>query len=346
MSFISSIRKALGKGTADQTEAIRPPESGVKNDNMPRREEREESEASLQPECPVYEYIKSHTHDGRLADDFQIPWIQSGWAPGAQDGVFLYHMMPLQPDPDREEMILKALKMMSDEANGEHIDAVFSIFEEIDKNTSIVRLFDEIIGIIAANQADLSLGNLLNFGDWLICNGISLLSVKLGLSVLSAFTVPFVEEVMTEFGVYDEFTYYAARVLPRTNWKNGNDELYHLAKNVHGWGRIHAVEYLRPDTPEIRDWLLYEGADNEVMPQYSADICLQKAGAEKRLDSALSAREYEAIGKLIQIALESGPRPGITDEDRILPKFLDKGKEFPIDPALRQTILTALKKEK
>lgn len=201
-----------------------------------------------------------------------------------------------------------------------------------------MRLFDEIIRVMVTNQANLNLENIVGYGDWLICNGISLMSVKLGLTVLAPFQVPFVEEVMTEFGVYDEFTYYAARVLSRPHWPNGNEELFRLAKNVRGWGRVHAVESLRPETPEIRDWLLYEGADNSILPQYSADICLQKAGAESRLDADLTAGKFAAIGKLIQAALEPGPCPGVTDAERILPKFLAKGEKYPIDPALRKRI--------
>ena len=93
-------------------------------------------------------------------------------------------------------------------------------------------------------------------------------------------------DLATEFGVYEEFTYYAARILSRSSWEKGNDELFILAQNTRGWGRIHAVDYLRAETQEIRDWLLYYGADNTVIPQYSADVCLQKAEAGKRLESS------------------------------------------------------------
>ena len=337
MALFSWIKNALNKPEEEKTEDARSQESDTKQEEPVSLEE--EPAALPRPECPIYEYIKSHTQDGRLPEDFRIPWIGGLWAPGAQDGVFLYHMAPLSSDPDREQKILQALKMMSSEDNGDHIQEVFQIFEKIEKDTSIVRLFDEIIRIILANQADLNFGNLLNFGDWLICNGVSLLSVKLGLTVIAPFSAPFVEEVMTEFGVYDEFTYYAARVLSLKYWQNGNEKLFDLAKNVRGWGRIHAVEYLQPETQEIRDWLLYEGADNDILSQYAADTCLQKAGAEERLDANITAEEFAAIGKLIQAALEPGPCPGVTDAERILPKYLAKEKEFPIDPALKQLIL-------
>ena len=87
--------------------------------------------------------------------------------------------------------------------------------------------------------------------------------------------------------------------------------------------------------------VLFEGADNNVLGQYSADTCLQKSGAESRLDGDLSAEEHEAIGKLIRAALEPGPCPGVTDVD-ILSKFLVKGKEFPVDLNLRQMIFDNL----
>ena len=358
MALFSSIKKALGidseKSKSEEIHNL-PEENKHKENRIMTKENKTmeesqteedlhgvESKTVLRPECSIYDYIKAHTKDGCIAKDFEIPWICDEWAPGAKDGVLLYHTAPLQPDPAREEEILKALRMMSEEDNGQYAKAVFGIFEKIEEKDSIIKLFDEIIRLIASHQTELNLGNLLNFGDWLICQGVTLLSVKLGLTVIAAFNVPFVEEVMTEFGVYDEFTYYAARVLSRNTWENGNEELFRLAKNVRGWGRIHAVRYIRPETPEIRDWLLYEGADNEILSQYSADICLQKAGAEGRLDSTLSQREFEAIGKLIETALESGPCPGITDGERILPKYLAKEKEFPIDLRLRQKILDSI----
>lgn len=330
MILRSLFKKAVENVPKEETDGV----------SLPATEK--ESGVVPQPECSIYEYIRKHTKNGGVDADFRIPWLQGNWAPGAQDGVFLYHMAPLQPDPDREQKILKALTMMSDEESGQYTGEIFAIFDEIEEKTSIVRLFDEINRIIAEHQAELNLGNLLNFGDWLISYGVSLLSVKLGLTVLAGFHVPFVEEVMMEFGVYDEFTYYAARVLSRETWENGNAELFRLSRNVHGWGRIHAVAYLRPETQEMRDWLLYEGADNDVMSQYSADTCLQKAGAASRLDSNLSVREFEAIGKLIQAALEPGPCPGVTDGTQILTKYLERGKDFSIDPALRQRILESL----
>ncbi len=300
--------------------------------------------SAAKPCSSIYEYILRNTDNGRLPEGFRIPWLQDMWAPGAHDGMVLNHMLPIgfTHDSERDRKILAALKLMASDNNGSHVEEIFAIFEELDQKDSIVRLYDPIVRIIAEHQAEMNLHTLLQFGDYLICKGTSLLAVKLGLSVISPFNVPFVEEVMTEFGVYDEFTYYAARTLSRNNWPKGNEELFSLAKGVKGWGRIHAVEWLKPDTREIRDWLLYEGADNAIIPQYSANICLQKAEAMKRLDGDLTAKEYEAIGKLIRESLEQGPCRGVTHGEQLLPKYIAKAGKFRTDPEVFRLIAEAV----
>ena len=194
---------------------------------------------------------------------------------------------------------------------------------------------------IGMHATQLNLRALADYADYLITYGTSSLAVKLGLIILAGFNFQFIEEVMLTFGAYDEFTYFAARTLSQPNWRNGNKQLFDLAKNVYGWGRIHAVEYLKPDSQEIRDWLLYEGSENDIISQYSADVCLQKAGVQERLSSiaSLSKREFDAIGKLIGYTLEDGPCPGITDADQILPMYLKAAADYPIDRTLIQKIL-------
>ena len=290
---------------------------------------------------PIYEYIITNTKDGRLPEGFRIPWQVSVWAPGAHDGVLLNHMVPLEADPNREKEILDALKLMSSEEYGYYADQIMKTFEELDNELGIVRLCNEIDRIIIEHQQELNLTNMLNFSDWILCYGISLLAIKLALTILCVYPVPFVEEVMMEMGVYDEFTYYSVRTLAQPEWPNGNDEIFTLAKSVSGWGRIHAVEWIEPATQEIQDWLLYEGAENTVHGQYSANICLVKAGAEKRLDGPLSAKEYEAIGKLICASLESGPCRGVTRGDYLLPKYIGKAKDFQTDHYTIKLILQA-----
>ena len=293
------------------------------------------------PNTSIYLYLKAQleVNGGHLPRGFKIPWLVDHWAPGGADGVSLYHMQPLQEDRIREQTILKALKLISEENNMRFHSTIMSMFEQLNSQTSIVRLSNEINGLIGRYAAQLDMVALAGYADYLITYGTSLLAVKVGLTILAGFNYDFIEEVMLTFGAYDEFTYFAVRTFSQPTWENGNKLIFQLAQNVYGWGRIHAVSYLQPDSQVIKNWLLYEGAKNDILPQYSADDCLQKSGVKERLNSTLSHIEFEAIGVLIGYALEEGPCSGITDADQILPKYLMAAADHPIDRTLIQMIL-------
>ena len=95
-------------------------------------------------------------------------------------------------------------------------------------------------------------------------------------------------------------------------WENGNGEIFKLARNVDAWGKIYAVERLKPETQEIRDWILYEGMDNGVMPEYLALTCMLKSGAAERLKKHPSKKEFSAVGHILRCLFNEGPVCGIS----------------------------------
>ena len=292
----------------------------------------------------IHNYIVEHIKDSQLPEGFHIPWINSIWAPGAQDGVFLYHMARLVPDDKRAEKILKALKLLADDKITEPPITALGIFEKLNKETSMVRLYNEITQLIISNKDNLNRMKLLHSGIQLAIKGSSFLSVKLGLTIISIFKAPAVINIMLTLGLYDEFTYFAARALSRKIFPTGNQSLFFLAKNTYGWGRIHAVNYLQPEDQAVSDWILYEGAENRIDPQYSADTCLQKSKALTRLMDVenISSKEYQAIGKLIQCALKDGPCPGLTDEELTAFYYLSNAQKFHADGELVQKLQQVL----
>lgn len=296
---------------------------------------------------PIYETIQKHLQDGELPQDFIIEGADDRqsdirFAPGALDGMLLYHMTPYTADEETKQQILRALRLVSEEDNAKNISQILGIFEQLQSKTAIVRLHDTIVRVMLDNIQSLSVENLLKFGDYLITYGTSFLAVKLGLTLLSIFVadqIPFVKEVNLTFGAYDEFTWFAARYLSSGACRDGNAALFELARHVHGWGRIHAVNYLRPETREISNWLLYEGAKNTIVPQYSADLCLLKSGAADRLNEEITEAEFAAIGALLEAALEKpGPCRGVSDGDRLLPLYLHAAERFPLNRELIQSI--------
>ena len=303
------------------------------------------AESAQKPTMSIYENIQQHLQDGELPRDFVIEGAETRskaakFAPGAMDGILLYHMTPYTADEETKEQILQALRLICEEDNARNVPQIMDIFEKLEHRASVVKLYDAIIEVMLKNMDSLDPEKLLQFGDYLVSYGITFLAVKLGLSLLGIFTekVAFVKEVHLTLGAYDEFTWFAARYFSSGACKGGNEDLFRLAKHVCGWGRIHAVAYLEADTKEISDWLLYEGAENTILPQYSADLCLLKAGAAHRLREGVTEEEFNAIGKLMQYALEGGPCPGLSYANELVPAYLEAAKRFPAVRELLQSL--------
>ena len=103
-----------------------------------------------------------------------------------------------------------------------------------------------------------------------------------------------------DLGLSDEFTLFVIFIMQQ--WENANEEIFRLAKKTKGWGRIHAIERLIPDTPEIREWLLREGIRNKVLPAYSALNCWEGSEAENLLFAPeISQEDFAAISELISV---------------------------------------------
>jgi len=339
------------KAKLSRSTAAKRRESGMTqlpNDEMKQEPAKEQSAESAELSAKsIYQTILENLQEGELPQGFHIQCgdeKSSGvkFAPGAMDGILLYHTTPYAADEETQQQILQALQLISDEDNASNIPQIMDIFEKLESKSSIVKLYDTIVHVMLSNIQTLDPERLLRFGDFLISYGTRFMPVKMGLTLLSIFNdkIPFVKEVHLTLGAYEEFTWFAARYLSSGACEDGNQALFDLARHVHGWGRIHAVNCLEPETREISDWLLYEGAKNTVLPQYSADLCLMKAGAEERLNEGVSEAEFTAISFLLESALEKdGPCPGLGFSDAgLLPAYLRAAKQFPLNRDLIQSV--------
>lgn len=121
-------------------------------------------------------------------------------------------------------------------------------------------------------------------------------------------------------GRHDEFTLFCAVAI--TNASGDHDEaLWTLARNVTGWGRIHAVERLsHTENPAIKDWLLREGFRNSIMYEYLAATCARAGGLLAALSEGHVDRELlSAAGEIIQALIVGGPAEGIDDYEDARP---------------------------
>ena len=293
----------------------------------------------------IFNMIESHTVIGgplprRVEEGFTLPEGNTKWAPGAVDGISVYHMVPYTPDDKDMEKIARAAFAAGSGDREAAEEAILTLTKE----NGTVRIAPALRRYIADHVSEIDTEALFRTSVSLMHESAHIECVKMGMALLELFR--FSEEdvrtIVRILGAYDEFTLFAVRLMLK--WENGSGEIFRLAKVVRGWGRIHAVNYLEPETDEIRRWLLTDGARNTVLPAYSASVCWDRSQAEKILFAGPTPEEFAAIGFLINALLDEGPVTGISGIENaksILTRFLDLAKPFALvdtDPALLEHI--------
>ena len=282
----------------------------------------------------LYGIILQNLTDGRLPKDFSLPAEEDEeeihFADGAMDGISVYHMGRSRMDASGTRLMIKALKYAA-AGNAEKADETFA---ELGKTFRAIGIIDDLQKYIMKNTEKLSAENVYHSAMYLIGHSHNRESVKFGLSILELLQVPKepIKEIMRRLGLSDEFTIFA--VWNMQKWDNGNEEIFRLIQKVNGWGRIHALERLEPETSEIRRWMLFEGVNNYVMPAYSALTVWQKADVQDFLNGKLSKEEFSAIGQIIAALLDEGPVAGISkieNAQEMLLDYLDRAGEFDLD---------------
>ena len=286
----------------------------------------------------LYQIISSAIVDGSLPEDFALPAEPDetdgiSWADGAFDGVCYYHMGTEKPDID-------ALVSMADAifaASAGDYDRADELFLEVKKKVRALGLIDDLQRFVVERKDKVDQKNLLVYADHLITETADRELVKYGLSLIELFDITdldIVEEAVMTVGLSDEFTLFSTFVLRQL--PHGNEDIFDLAKHVSGWGRIHCVEALEPETDEIREWLLFEGIQNRIMSAYSALTCWNKSGAEEILRGEPSAEQLAAIRDILIALLDEGPCPGLSDvkdAESVVMRFLDLEDVHAFDPA-------------
>ena len=283
-------------------------------------------------EKSIYQQICDKITDGILDSDFALYEQDSDaseikWAPGALDGVYIYHMPHADLDAAQAKRMARALKC----AAGGDFPKADAMFFEWTKDVRAVSCIDELQKYVIGHERSLDAGNVFHTALFLVLYSTHIECVKIGLELLELFGDPQekLKEIIRRIGLYDEFTIFA--VWNMLKWEKGNDEIFALAKKVHSWGRIHAVERLSPDTDEIRHWILTEGTINTVENAYSSLTCWQKSGAEELLSGKPTPEEYAAITTLIDGLIDEGPVPGISEienAESVLLRFLELSSDY------------------
>ena len=279
---------------------------------------------------PIYQLICENIVDGQLDSNFDLPSEDTDgikWAAGAQDGVYIYHIGHRSLDDKQFKELVDAVNAAAKFG----YEVAEPLFYHWSKDNQAIAAVDQLLNYIVDHQNELNPNNVFATAITMVKESVHVECVKIGLELLELFDTSGekIREIIKNIGLSDEFTIFA--IWNMRHWDNGNDEIFELVKKVHGWGRIHAIEFLEPETEEIKQWLLTEGVHNDVMSAYSALTCWKKADAEKVLFDKPTEEQYRGLSDIIDGLMDEGPCSGISElanAEEVLLRFLEISEEY------------------
>ena len=251
---------------------------------------------------------------GELPEDFilenkEYKESELRYAPGALEGICGHH---LGKGGDAEEicaLIKEYLEMDPKEA--------LILFESKEaKDFQIATIRKELLESIYENRQEYDAGKLKLMAATFISYGYKVVSVKLGLILLTLFDLSDNEgakRILKVLAYSEEFTDYV--IWNTAGWKEEEkqDFYFELAKKLKGWGKINVVEMMKADTAEKKEWLLCHGCKNTVLYAYLGYECAMKCDLYERLKAGnFSSEEFAGASDIIAGLLDEGPCQGMS----------------------------------
>jgi len=261
----------------------------------------------------IYRFLHRQLADGHGLDDVVLPDEDQvagrlKFAAGAWDGVVGHHVA------DRKSELVDGLftAVTAAAASGFLARRRYAHLYERARSPELLSAIDPLLGRIRESGID---------GVRLHAVAVRLATesahrgpVKLGIALLGLFPATSHREELLTLGRHEEFTLYVAVSLGNGQ-DDPEDDLWQLARQVRGWGRIQLVERLADtERRDILDWILRDGFRNTVMDEYLAHL----AASRGDLLAALSADDVDdellrAAGDLLMALFTGGPAQDIHD---------------------------------
>lgn len=243
---------------------------------------------------PIYAHISEHTSpDGKRL------------TPGMMDGVLG------GSGADSNEKVTRLHRAITKELENPTDASLKQLYDEL-LDGSVLGYVDALLDRIA-NDGHLDSERLHALAVWLAKAAPDRDAVKMGVALVGLLADEGDRELLLTLGRHDEFTLYSTVAL--MNLRNGERNVFELAQQVDGWGRIQIVQRLADTTdPQIKAWMLREGYKNTVMYEYLAYTCAVTGGLRTELSKdSVDPALIDAAGDLILALIVGGPAKDMND---------------------------------
>lgn len=224
---------------------------------------------------PILATIKSSVEEnGELPADFILPKARKGsfpHLPGSKDGYLLYNFSGLEGQEEAADTLLRLMEDACNSGVTQELEAF--LFEQ-----PIIFLADPLVKRLVSGQSRISFGQMFFSARKWVEGSPNADLVKLGTILFNVCNVEHDEEcrdMLMTLALCDEFSLYVQVVVSK--WYGANELVFEMAKRVHGWGKIHLVNRLEPDTAEIREWVVKNGCKNNILHSYLGLAAARKA---------------------------------------------------------------------
>ncbi|MGN7476314.1 hypothetical protein ACTHOQ_00550 [Solibacillus silvestris] len=228
-------------------------------------------------------------------DDFLYDEHHLKLAPGFSDQLHSEQVSPFYTK--------KLVKLFLEQAANPNDRTRKVTYEKI-KDEKVISYFHEFLEMFS--EADKDESRVKEEAIWLLEHAAHREVVKFALLVLGTGKCEEQKERLKIIALHEEFTGVALFALTNGT-ANSNEAVWHIAKNVEGWGKLEALNFLDASREEIRQWVLLEGLKDTVPGNASALICADKGKLDIELhEPAISGKIFEGAGTIILALLYEG----------------------------------------
>lgn len=232
-----------------------------------------------------------------------------GFAPGLMDA-----MVGADDPTSAQDSIAELLQHLKNVAFKGDERSELAFYRLITETEDVIGIIDGFLEAVV-NEALPIAPYLFNYARDLATKTDKRNAVKFGIAILGLCQNKSVLDDIRILGLHDEFTVYAAIAIMNLSDQVEHD-LWELAQQVDGWGKIQLVDRLaRLELNEpIKEWLINDGYKNYIMYEYLAYTCAIHGDLHEKLEAEIiEHRLFKSASDIIDALLaKGGPAEDIT----------------------------------